>query len=256
MTSIDSDSKPAAHADDVPAAGPGDEHLGKLLDATVLTMASMAEPGEAGHHIQRIQHYVQTLARQLRNSASYASGWNDSVIDVMVRACVLHDIGNSAVPDRILLKPSKLTPDELDVIRTHPVIGRDLIDQIQRIATVSTLFLDMARQITYGHHERWDGMGYPQGLEAEHIPAPARLMAIADAYDALTSDRVYRSGVPHDKAVQLIFQERGAQFAPDMVDAFIEVQHEFQQIAKRLVDTEMDFQKKIDYMVKAIAESP
>lgn len=256
MTPTDPDPKPAAHADGVLAVPADDQHLGKLLDATLLTMAGMAEPGEAGHHIQRIQHYVQTLARQLRNSASYAADWSDAVIDVMVRACVLHDIGNSAVPDRILLKPSKLTPDELDVIRTHPVIGSDLIDQIRRTADVSTLFLDMARQITYGHHERWDGMGYPQGLEAEHIPAPARLMAIADAYDALTSDRVYRTGVPHDKAVQLIFQERGAQFAPDMVDAFIEVQHEFQQIAKRLVDTEMDFQKKIDYMVKAIAESP
>ena len=222
----------------------------------MLTMAGIAEPGEAGHHIQRIQHYVQALARQLKTTASHACGWSDSTIDVLVRACVLHDIGNSAVPDRILLKPSALTPEELEVIRTHPVIGRDLIDQIQRSAKGSTPFLDMARQIAYGHHERWDGHGYPQGLAAEDNPVPARLMAIADAYDALTSDRVYRAGVPHDKAVQLIFQERGGQFAPEMVDAFIEIQDEFQQIAKRLADTEMDFQKKIDYMVKAIAESP
>mgnify|MGYP003382439201 CR=1 FL=1 len=256
MTPTDSEPNPAAHIDNANVAEPGDQHLGKLLDATLLTMANMAEPGEAGHHIQRIQLYVQALARQLGNTASYAAGWNESVIDVMVRACVLHDIGNSAVPDRILLKPGALTPDELEVIRTHPVIGRDLIDQIQRTANVSTLFLDMARQITHGHHERWDGLGYPQGLDGEHNPAPARLMAIADAYDALTSDRVYRAGVAHDKAVQLIFQERGGQFAPDMVDAFIEVQHDFQQTAERLADTETDFQKKIDYMAKAIAESP
>lgn len=256
MTLTESDPTAAAHRVDALAVATGDQHLGKLLDATVLTMASMAEPGEAGHHIQRVQLYVQALARQLRTGASYAVGWSDDVIDVMVRACVLHDIGNSAVPDRILLKPGALKPDELDVIRTHPVIGRELIEQIQRTAGVSTLFLDMARQITYGHHERWDGLGYPQGLVAEHNPAPARLMAIADAYDALTSDRVYRAGVPHDKAVQLIFQERGGQFAPDMVDAFIEIQHEFQQTAERLADTETDFQKKIDYMAKAIAESP
>ena len=260
MTPTNPEPTPAAKPGALPDAAlvdrPAEQHLGKLLDATVLTMASMAEPGESGHHIQRIQLYVQSLARQLRTSAAYAGAWSDEVIDVMVRACVLHDIGNSAVPDRILLKPGSLTPDELDVIRTHPVIGRDLIDQIQRQANVSTLFLDLAREITFGHHERWDGMGYPQRLEGEGNPAPARLMAIADAYEALTSDRVYRAGIPHAKAVQLIFQERGGQFAPDMVDAFIEIQHEFQESATLLADTEADLQRKIDYMARSIAESP
>ncbi len=222
----------------------------------VLAMASMAEPGEAGRHIQRIQLYLQALAGQLRSSAPDTHRWSDADIDAMMRGAALHDIGNSTVPDRILLKPGALTAEEFEVVRTHPVIGRDIIDQIRRNAGVELPFMGFARQIAYGHHERWDGTGYPQGITGDNIPAPARLMAIVDAYDALTSDRVYRDGVPHDKAVQLIFQERGAQFAPDMVDAFIEVQHLFKDIAQQHADTESDLQLKMDYLAKAIAESP
>lgn len=245
----------ATTAEPLPKAGVADTP-GRLLDAMVLAMASMAEPGEAGRHIQRIQLYLQALAGQLRSSAPDIHPWSDADFDAMVRGAALHDIGNSAVPDRILLKPGALTAEEFEVVRTHPVIGRDIIDQIRRNAGVELPFLAFARQITYGHHERWDGTGYPQGIAADNIPAPARLMAIADAYDALTSSRVYRDGVPHDRAVQLIFQERGAQFAPDMVDAFIEVQHLFQDIAQQHADTENDLQLKMDYLAKAIAESP
>ena len=229
---------------------------GPLLDAMVMAMAAMAEPGEAGHHIQRIQLYLQALAGQLRVSAPDSHGWTDADIDAMKLGAALHDIGNSAVPDRILLKPGKLTAEEIEVVRTHPVIGRDIIDQIRRNAGMEQPFMVFARQIAYGHHERWNGSGYPQGITGDEIPAPARLMAIVDAYDALTSDRVYRDGVPHDKAVQLIFQERGAQFAPDMVDAFIEVQHVFQDISQQHADTDSDLQKKMEYLANAIAESP
>jgi putative two-component system response regulator len=245
----------ATSASALPAASDG-PIPGKLLDSMVLAMAGMAEPGEAGHHIRRIQLYVQALATQLRSSAPYAKDWTDEVIDTMMRGAALHDIGNSAVPDRILLKPGTLIAEEIDVVRTHPAIGRDIIDQIRRAAGENVQFIEFARQITYGHHERWDGKGYPQGLDGDNNPAAARLMAIADAYDALTSDRVYRAGVTHDKAVQLIFQERGSQFAPDMVDAFIEIQHTFKEIAQQHADTEHDLQKKIEYMAQAIAESP
>ena len=240
-------SSPAADAADTP---------GPLLDAMVLAMASMAEPGEGGRHIQRIQLYLQALAGQLQLSAPDTHRWTDADIDAMMRGAALHDIGNSAVPDRILLKPDALTADEFEVVRTHPVIGRDILDQIRRRAGVEPPFMGFARQIAYGHHERWDGTGYPQGIAGDSIPESARLMAIVDAYDALTSDRVYRAGVAHDKAMQLIFQERGAQFAPDMVDAFIEVQHMFKDIARQHADTENDLQRKMDYLAKAIAESP
>jgi putative two-component system response regulator len=228
----------------------------RVFDAAILAMAHLAEPGEAGNHIVRIQHFVRALAQKLKASPAYGRSMSEHRIGLLFRASPLHDIGNAGVPDRILLKPGPLTPEEIEVIRTHPTLGRDTIDQIRTSAGVSTEFLEVARDIAYGHQEHWDGTGYPQGLAGEAIPMAARIMAIADAYDALTSDRVYRAGVAHDKAVQQIFQERAAQFDPDMVDAFIEIQDEFAAIAERFADTESDFQQKIDYMAKAIAESP
>jgi len=228
----------------------------RVFDATILAMAHLAEPGEAGNHIVRIQHFVRALAQKLKVSPAYGRSMSEHRIGLLFRACPLHDIGNAGVPDRILLKPGPLSPEEIEVIRTHPTLGRDTVDRIRTSAGVSTEFLEVARDIAYCHQEHWDGSGYPQGIAGEAIPMAARIVAIADAYDALTSDRVYRAGVAHDKAVQLIFQERAGQFDPDMVDAFIEIQDEFAAIAERLADTESDFQQKIDYMAKAIAESP
>ena len=251
--------QPAASADpgaSLPRARDSMQDMARVFDATVLAMAHLAEPGEAGNHIVRIQHYVRALAHKLKVSPAYGRSMSEHRITLLFRASPLHDIGNAGVPDRILLKPGPLSPEEMDVIRTHPVLGRDAIDQIRTSAGVSTEFLEVAREIAFCHQEHWDGTGYPQGLAAEAIPMAARVMAIADAYDALTSDRVYRAGVAHDKAVQQIFQERAAQFDPDMVDAFIEIQDEFAAIAERFADTDSDFQQKIDYMAKAIAESP
>ena len=232
------------------------QSVSKVLDATILAMASLAEPGEAGNHILRTQNYVRALAIKLKPLPAYATLMTDSYIATLFTAAPWHDIGNAAVPDRILLKPAALTDEELEVIKTHPLIGRNTIDQIQRTAGVETEFLTTAREIAYCHQERWDGSGYPRGLAGESIPVAARLMAIADAYDGLTTRRVYREGVPHDVAVQQIFQQRAAHFDPDMVDAFIEIQDEFQAIAQRYADNDADFQKKIDYLAKAIAESP
>ena len=232
------------------------QRLGKVFDATILAMASLAEPGEAGNHILRTQHYVRALALKLKTSPVYAALLSEQTIDALFRAAPWHDIGNAGVPDRILLKPGALTEEELDIVRTHPTIGRNTIDQIQQATGEAMEFLTTAREIAYCHQERWDGSGYPQGLAGERIPLSARLMAIADAYDALTDRRVYREGVPHDVAVQQIFQQRAAHFDPDMVDAFIEIQDEFLAIAQRHADTDGDFQKKIDYMAQAIAESP
>lgn len=232
------------------------QDLVKVLDATVLAMAYMAEPGEAGNHIVRIQHYVRALAHKLKSSAVHGRPLSERAIALIFRAAPLHDIGNAGVPDRILLKPGALTDAELDIVRTHPAAGRRVIEQIKKSAGLSTELLEVACEIAYSHHERWDGSGYPQGLSGQKIPVAARLVAIADAYDALTSERVYRAGVPHDKAVQLIFQDRAAHFDPEMVDAFIEIQDEFAAIGQRLADTELDLQRKIDYMAKAIAENP
>jgi len=240
----------------LPRARDSMQDLARVFDATILAMAHLAEPGEAGNHIIRIQHYVRALAQKLKASPAYGRRMSDHSIGLLFRACPLHDIGNAGVPDRILLKPGPLSTEELDIIRTHPTLGRNAIDQIRTNAGVSTEFLEIAREIAHCHQEHWDGAGYPQGLVGERIPLSARVMAIADAYDALTSDRVYRAGVAHDKAVQQIFQERAEQFDPDMVDAFIEIQDEFAAIASRYADTDSDLQQKIEYMAKAIAESP
>ena len=240
----------------LPRARDSMQDLARVFDATILVMAHLAEAGEAGNHIVRIQHYTRALAQKLKSSPAYGRRMSEHTIGLLFRACPLHDIGNAGVPDRILLKPSSLSQDEIDIVRTHPVLGRDAIEKIRRGAGVSTEFLEIARDVAHGHHERWDGQGYPQGLASERIPMVARVMAIADAYDALTSDRVYRPGVAHDKAVQQIFQERAAQFDPDMVDAFIEIQDEFAAIAERYADTDSDLQQTIDYMAMAIAESP
>ena len=238
------------------AASGATEPQGDLTHALVQALATTAEPGEAGHHIHRIQLFVRALARQLCQAEPYARVWADDALEALVRASALHDIGNSAVPDRILLKPGALTPEEIEIVRSHAAIGRDIIAQIQRSAGAPSAFLAMARDIAYSHHERWDGQGYPQGLAGDAIALEAQVMAVADAYDALTSNRVYRAGIPHDKAMQRLFQERGGQFAPDVVDALIEVQHAFADIAQRFADTETDLQRQIDYLAKAIAESP
>ena len=230
--------------------------LSKVFDATVLAMAALAEPGEAGNHIMRMQHYVRALAHKLKASPVYGRPMSDVAIALLYRAVPLHDIGNSGIPDRILLKPGPLDAEEIQVMRTHTRIGRAVIDQIKAGAGLSTQFLEVALDIVGGHHEHWDGNGYPQGLAGEAIPMVARIVALADAYDALTSARVYRPGVAHDRAVQLIFQERAAQFDPDMVDALIEIQDEYAGIAQRFSDTDVDFQKKMDYMAMAIAEAP
>lgn len=257
MSSIDS---PSSHSDagdrPVTAANPAVEQPAELVHGLVLALARTAEPGEGGHHVRRIQLYVQALARHLRQAPPYAALWPDDRLEALVQASALHDVGNSAVPDRILLKPGALTPEEVDTVRSHAVIGRDIIARIRRGTAHASPLLDCAHEITHGHHERWDGQGYPQGLAGDAIPASALVVAVADAYDALTSNRVYRAGVAHDRAMQLLFQERGGQFAPDMVDALIEVQHEFAEIARRWADSETDLQQQIDYLAKAIAESP
>lgn len=257
MSSTDSSTSKAGPAlrPEAPSAQAAEPPAG-LQHAMVMALATIAEPGQAGHHIARIGLYVRALAGQLCRAQPYASQWPDDRLDALVLASALHDIGNSAVPDRILLKPGALAPDELDVMRSHAGIGRDIIDQIQRSAGTPSPFLELAREIAHGHHERWDGQGYPQGLAGDAIPASALVVAVADSYDALTSDRVYRSGVAHDKAMQQLFHERGAQFAPDMIDAMIEVQHEFADIARQFADSETDLQRQVDYLARAIAENP
>ena len=229
-----------------------------VLDVTILAMTSLAETrdSDTGNHIRRTQHYVQALARHLKTHVRFANELSDAAIDVLFKAAPLHDIGKVGIPDRILLKPAQLTPEEFEIMKTHTTLGCDAIQQAEQIVGTRVDFLRVAKEIALSHQEKWDGRGYPQGLAGDDIPLSARLMAVADVYDALISERVYKAAMPHDRAVGVVFQGRGAHFDPDMVDAFIEIQSEFQAIAQRFSDTDSALQKKMEYMANAIAEAP
>ena len=206
-----------------------------MQDATVLAMASLAEsrdPG-VGKHIRRTQHYVAALARELRFHAGYTAELTDENINCLYKAAPLHDIGKVAVPDAILLKPGKLTHEEFELMKKHTVYGRDAIADVEKTLGYSNQFTRYAGEIAYSHHEKWDGSGYPQGLAGQAIPLSARLMAVADVYDALISPRSYRPAFTHETAVELIRQGRGEHFDPDVVDAMLVIEEKFRGIAMR-----------------------
>jgi len=222
----------------------------------VLALATLAEQREADSesHILRVQNYVLTLAQALSQNPKFAELLTPAYIDTLFLSVPLYDMGSIGIPDRILLKPGRLTPDEITIMRTHPTIGYAAIERAEKTLGRPSPRLAIAKDLVLCHQEKWDGSGYPRALAGTDIPVAARIMAIADVYDALISSKVYKDGVPHDKAVQIIFSERGAHFDPDMVDAFIEIQDTFADIAHRFADTDADMQHKIEYMANAIAE--
>lgn len=210
-----------------------------------------------GNHIWRNQHYVKALAEKLRDHPRFSGFLNDdNTIEMLFMTAPLHDIGNVGVPDRILLKPGRLTLEEFEIVKSHTHLGRDVISQTERDFGIEIPILKFAKEIIYSHHEKWDGSGYPEGLAGNTIPIPARIAAIADVYDALIRRLVYKPAVPHDKAVKIILEGRGTHFDPDMIDAFHEIHEDFQRIAYTYADSEQDFRKKIDYLETAIAINP
>ena len=225
---------------------------------TIFALTSLAETrdSDTGNHILRTQNYVKSLALRLQTHPKFAKVLTDGFIATLFKSVPLYDMGSIGIPDRILLKPGGLTVTEFEIMKTHTTLGRDAIENAEKTLGTGAAFLATAKEMVYSHQEKWDGSGYPQGLAAEQIPVSARLMAIADVYDALISPRVYKDGLPHDKAVQIIFQSRASHFDPDMVDAFIEIQDDFNAVAQRYADTEVDLQKKIEYLANAIAENP
>jgi len=217
-----------------------------IQDVTILAMASLAETrdSDTGNHIRRTQYYVKALAEKLKTHPRFASFLTDQNIAMLFKSAPLHDIGKVGIPDRILLKPGKFEPDEFEIMKTHCALGRDAIQAAEDQLGMKVDFLTMAKEIAYGHQEKWDGGGYPQGLAGNEIPIPARLMAVADVYDALISRRVYKEGMPHDKAVQIIAASKGSHFDPDIADAFLDLQDEFQAIAGRFADSDQDMARK------------
>lgn len=217
-----------------------------IQDVTILAMASLAETRDTdtGNHIRRTQYYVKALAEKLKTHPRFASYLTDQVITTLFKSAPLHDIGKVGIPDRILLKPGKFEPHEFEIMKTHTTLGRDVISAAENQLGIDVEFLAVAKEIAYGHQEKWNGSGYPEGLSGDDIPVSARLMAVADVYDALISRRVYKDGMPHEKAVSIILEGKGSHFDPDMVDAFIELQDEFRAIAARYKDSDDDMDKK------------
>lgn len=207
-------------------------------EVTIESLATLAETrdNETGRHIRRTGHYVRTLAERLRGVHEYEDLLTTENISLIYRSAALHDIGKVGVRDSILLKPGKLTHEEFEQMKTHTTIGRDALLKAERGLGTNS-FLRFAREIAYGHHEKWDGSGYPQGLEGREIPVPARLMAIADVYDALTSKRVYKEAFSHAKAVEIILGDSGSHFDPKMVKVFQKSASDFLHIAEQFPDT-------------------
>jgi putative two-component system response regulator len=214
------------------------EELMRTKDVAIFCMATLAETrdSETGKHILRTQNYIKRLAEHLKNHKRFAGYLNgNGTIEMLYKTSPLHDIGKVGIPDRILLKPSKLDPQEWELMKLHTQYGHDALLRAE-LEMGTTDFLRMAKEIALYHHERWDGTGYPRGLKGDAIPVSGRLMAIADVYDALISKRVYKDAYSHDEAVEIVRQSAGNHLDPDIVDAFLELQDEFHRIAQQYSD--------------------
>lgn len=224
-----------------------------VQDVTILAMAALAETrdSDTGNHLRRTQHYVRALARKLSIHPRFSAVLTPKNIGMIFKSVPLHDIGKVCLPDRVLLKPGKLTEEEFEIMKTHTTSGRDAIVQAEQAVGVELDFFTFAKEIAYSHQEKWDGTGYPQGLAGDQIPVSARLMAVADVYDALISRRVYKAAMSHEDAVAIIAQTRGRHFDPDVVDAFLALQDTFHAIAIAFSDTDADLDKKVAYLQTA-----
>lgn len=217
--------------------------LMEAQDEIIISLSVLAEARdkETGHHILRTQRYVQVLAQHLATTPSYQYLTPDD-IELFTKSAPLHDIGKVGIPDSILKKPGKLTAEEFTIMKTHPLIGAQALERIIAGSghPEKQNFLDYARQMIEAHHERWDGTGYPHGLKGTAIPLAGRLMALADVYDALVSRRVYKEGFPHERVRQMLIDDSGSHFDPDLVQAFLANEEKFVRIAQELADPSED----------------
>lgn len=203
--------------------------------ATIMGLAKLTEyrDNETGNHLERIREYSRVLTRELAGLQHYASYLKPQYVDDITLSSILHDIGKVGIPDAILLKPGRLSAMEFEIIKKHCQYGGDALKAVEaRISGES--FLTLGREIAYFHHEKWDGTGYPNGLKNSRIPLSARIVAVCDVYDALTSKRIYKESYSHDTAVEIIQSERGRHFDPRVTDTFLEISNEFNAIRKQL----------------------
>lgn len=198
---------------------------------TIFSLAKLAQSrdDDTGKHLERVQQYCYVLAQKLSQDSPYSAQINDDFIKNVVNASILHDIGKVAISDSILLKPGKLTDEEFAEIKKHTTLGAQTLMEVHS-KFGNNAFVEMGTLMAHSHHERWDGKGYPQGLKGEEIPLAARIMAIADVYDAISTKRVYKDAFPQEKCIAIIKEGRGTQFDPVIVDAFLETVDTFYKI--------------------------
>ena len=210
----------------------------RLKLASGLKSLALARDNETGNHIARTQIYVEKLARRMQSLGYYPDQLSESYIEDMALTAPLHDLGKVGIPDAILHKPGKLNDEEWGVMRTHPQIGETVLESIKKTSLNSdnNFMIDTAIGIVVGHHEKWDGSGYPYKLQGEQIPLAARIMSLADMYDALVNKRAYKPAWTHEAAIEEIVRLRGSQFDPKVVDAFELEQQEFKVISDRMRD--------------------
>jgi PAS domain S-box-containing protein len=199
--------------------------------ATILGLAKLAEYRDegTGSHLERIPEYAKIIAKELSKKPKYKRYITRKYIEDIYNSAILHDIGKVGIPDHILLKPGKLTSKEFEAIKSHSILGGDALTVIDA-QTDGKSFLTLGKEIAYYHHEKWDGSGYPNGIRGEEIPLSARIVALADVYDALTSERLYKKSFSHKKAKEIIIEAKGKTFDPDVVDAFIVHEATFNKI--------------------------
>lgn len=208
-----------------------DKQISEAQMATIYSLVKLAEfrDDDTGVHVERMAEYCKLLASKLLNISRYKYYLDEDYIDNIYKASTLHDIGKVGIPDRVLLKPGKLTNEEFDTMKTHTIIGCNTLLEVKG-KYPNNKFLELGIRITQSHHEKWDGTGYPHGLNGEKIPLSARIVAIADVYDALRLKRVYKEAYSHEKSIEIIKQGRGTHFDPVLVDVFIENNEEFKNI--------------------------
>jgi putative two-component system response regulator len=209
-------------------------------DVAIFAMAKLAESRdpETGAHLERMRNFSQVLAQHMASSARFGGLVDEEYVRLIYLTSPLHDIGKVGIPDSVLLKPGRLSDREFEIMKTHTIIGAETLGAAMH-QYPGVVYLHMARDIALAHHERFDGSGYPVGSVGQDIPLCARIVALADVYDALTSKRVYKAAFHHDVARSMICEETGRHFDPDVVDAFVEHEKEFLDIRRRFAEPEM-----------------
>lgn len=213
------------------------EKFQKSRIALILGLAKLAEyrDEDTGAHLKRMREFSILLAIGLSKKAKYKAYVTREYIDDIYQSSILHDIGKVGIKDAILLKPGKLTAEEFEQIKLHPTIGGDALTAIESEFREKS-FLTLGKKIAYSHHEKWDGSGYPKGLKGDQIPLSARIVALADVYDALTSERPYKKAFSHEKAKGIIVEGKGAHFDPEIVDLFLELEDQFRKVREQFPD--------------------